>query len=177
MFKPDVTEQNTIPTVNQNLALPNKVVNYAPDVPVGSAFSGLAMNEVDRLLSILGTKDDGLGMHWQPVERVVHSLHMYDLWTTIKNAMPIVKPVDAETCACLMAETKPQIGQIWQAVSWVAEHYTSATPISLLKRAHDIPHLTDAVTWGIWKDDLLRYYTQSGVRDAAVFMQCFAASA
>jgi len=173
MFKPDVTEKNGIPTVNQNLNLPNKVVPFAPDVPTGSAFTMFSMNEVDRLLSVLGTKDDGLGPHWQPVERVVHSLHMWDLWMTIKNNMVLVKDVDSSVCECLMEEISEN-GQIYQAVNWVAQHYTSATPISLLKRAHDIPHLTNAANWGIWKEDLLRYYTAEGVRDAAIFMTCFA---
>jgi len=76
-------------------------------------------------------------------------------------------------CDCLFAETAPVEGKIWKAVDWVAMHYTSGTPISLLKREHDIPALTDAVSWTIWKEDLLRYYNQAGVRDAAIFLQCY----
>jgi len=58
------------------------------------------------------------------------------------------------------------------AVSWVADHYKTGTPITLLDRP--IPKLTDAASWAVWKDRLLHYYTPEALHDAAMYLYCVA---
>jgi len=171
LFK--VNHKVKIPTVNQNLEADEKVVEFAPDVQLGADFTTSSMNEIDRILSILGTSDDGLGSHWSPLERVVHSLHMTDLWLSIKNVYDASTSPDDKVCKCLIQESSPY-GKIYQAVEWIAQHYRSGTPISLMKREHNIPALTDHNSWAIWKEDLLRYYGASHMTDAAAYLHCLA---
>lgn len=56
------------------------------------------------------------------------------------------------------------------AVEWVANHYETGTPITLLNRP--IPKLTDAQAWSVWKARLLHYYTPAALHDAAVYLYC-----
>jgi len=160
-----------LPTVNQDLHSSQMVVEEVPSAPLGNAFATSTMNEVDRILTILGTADDGLGSHWTPVERIVHNLHMNDLWVSIKQIYDTVEMPSKDLCNCLLIESQPD-GAIFKAVEWIAHHYTSGTPISLLRREHNIPALTDASSWAIWKEDLLRYYNQKHLLDAALFLRC-----
>lgn len=76
IFHAHASEDNKVPTVNQNVSARNLVLNHAPHVAIGSDFHGRTMNTIDRILSQLGKSDDGLGKHWSPVERVVHTFHM-----------------------------------------------------------------------------------------------------
>lgn len=55
-------------------------------------------------------------------------------------------------------------------MQWVADHYATGTPITLLNRP--IPKLTDAASWAVWKDRLLHYYDVSSLVDAATYIYC-----
>jgi len=166
MFSGKATVKNDIPTVNMNLAADQKVLDFAPSDPVGNDFSTPQMNVVDHVLQGVGVTDDGLGKNWSPVERLVHHFHMIDLWNKIKEVYDSVE-VDPEVCACL---TNTRTNGVRGSVEWVAHHYATGTPITLLNRA--IPKLTDANSWSIWKDRLLHYYTKQALLDAAYFLKC-----
>jgi len=166
LFKAVVSPRNSIPTVNMNLKAARKVLGSAPSDPVGHDFYSPEMNLVDHVLSGVGVTDDGLGANWSPVERLVHHFHMMDLWLKIKTVYDKTE-VDEKVCSCL---SNVAGNGIRGAVEWVARHYATGTPITLLNR--DIPKLTDAKSWGIWKDRLLHYYTQEALQDAAYFLKC-----
>ncbi|WP_395239419.1 hypothetical protein, partial [Salmonella sp. s54412] len=53
---------------------------------------------------------------------------------------------------------------------WVAEHYKTGTPITLMNRP--IPKLKDAKSWGIWKKRLLHYYRQPALYDSSLYLYC-----
>ena len=55
-------------------------------------------------------------------------------------------------------------------MQWVADHYVTGTPITLLNRP--IPKLHDAQSWGVWRERLLHYYDVSSLRDAATYIYC-----
>lgn len=165
-FSSKALVDNHIPTVNLNLQAANKVLENAPSLPLGHDFATEEMNEIDRILALIGKSDDGLGAHWTPLERVVHHFHMHDLWAKIKPAFDKVA-VDAAACSCLLETEKSGVKD---AVAWVANHYKTGTPITLLNRK--IAKLTDAKTWTQWKDRLLHYYNPNAVRDAAYYLKC-----
>eukprot|EP01001_Neometanema_parovale_P010548 NODE_6788_length_817_cov_185.047550_g6552_i0.p1 GENE.NODE_6788_length_817_cov_185.047550_g6552_i0~~NODE_6788_length_817_cov_185.047550_g6552_i0.p1 ORF type:complete len:232 (-),score=76.83 NODE_6788_length_817_cov_185.047550_g6552_i0:120-767(-) len=169
MFHPRATDENTIPTVNHNLQASNKVLDFAPSDAVGRDFHTYTMNTIDHILSNVGKHNDGLGKHWSPVERIAHVFHMRDLWAKIhtKYVEVLNNPPSEATCSCLMNTTE---NGIYKAVAWVADHYESGTPITLLNRP--IPKLEDASSWTVWKDRLLHYYTQEALLDGATFMYC-----
>lgn len=171
LFSPAFDQVNNVPTVNKDLSNRNKMVlDWAPSDPWGNDFTMRTMNIIDNILSKVGTTDDGLGPHWTPVERVAHVFHMWDLWMTIKTkSYPSVEanPPAEDVCTCLKDSKN---NGIYNAVSWVAEHYLTGTPITLLNRA--IPPLHDASSWAIWKERLLHYYKEDALFDAAMYLYC-----
>ncbi|KAK6177000.1 hypothetical protein SNE40_015195 [Patella caerulea] len=171
MFNPHATEENNIPTVNHDLSHKNKVLPFAPEETLGEDFSTHPMNLIDKILSNLGTPDDGLGPNWSPIERVAHVFHMWDLWMKIRTVYNDVVPrkPNPEVCSCLLDTEK---NGIRKAVQWVADHYKTGTPITLLNRP--IPKLVDSTSWATWKNRLLHYYTPQALADAARFIQCTA---
>ena len=68
---------------------------------------------------------------------------------------------------CLLDTTS---NGIYQAVHWVAEHYKSGTPITLLNRP--IPKLKNAKSWKVWKKRLLYYYNRPSLYDSSLFLYC-----
>lgn len=70
------------------------------------------------------------------------------------SATVMYDPPLEDVCTCL---TDVKNNGVEAGVRWVAEHYKSGTPITLLGRP--IPKLTDAKSWSVWKDRLLFYYT------------------
>jgi len=170
LFNKDATTANNVPTVNQNIAAAQLVLPYAPEVRIGHDFNARTMNVIDRILSQLGKSDDGLGKHWSPLERIVHTFHMWDLWLAVQQvyeAEVLTSPPSADLCQCL---TNVEANGVAKAVHWVADHYKSGTPITLLNRP--IPKLEDSETWSIWRSRLLHYYTPQALRDAALYMYC-----
>ena len=170
LFNPLATEDNHVPTVNMDRQAPEKVVPYAPNDPLGSDFSTFTMNTIDKILSGIGSNNDGLGPNWSPVERIVHKFHMWDLWQRVHEvyeSSTLVNPPKEDVCKCLM-QTKEN--GIYAAVKWVSDHYDVGTPITLLNRP--IPKLADAKSWAVWKKRLLHYYTKDGLKDAATFIYC-----
>lgn len=170
LFNDRATEKNSIPTVNHDLKSAQKVLPYAPNDPIEDAFTTEAMNVFDKIMNNLGTANDGLGPNWSPVERIAHNFHMRDLWHQIASVFHLQvlddPPADI-TCDCLMDTAE---NGIEAAVRWVAQHYETGTPITLLGRP--IPKLTDADTWSVWKDRLLYYYTPEAILDAAKYLFC-----
>lgn len=170
LFNPKATEKNQVPTVNHDISAAQKVLPYAPADPIEGDYATWTMNTLDKILSNVGIDDDGLGPNWSAIERTAHKFHMWDLWM---KALQIYKmrvepnPPNDNTCECIL-----DVGSngIYAAVHWVADHYKSGTPITLLNRP--IPKLTDAKSWSVWRERLLHYYTQPALFDAATYIYC-----
>jgi len=170
LFNPRANEQNNIPTVNHNLHDKSgiKVLMNAPNDVLPTDYFGFTMNMVDKILAMIGKSDDGLGAHWSSTERLVHKFHMWDLWLRLQKEVRELTPTpSSEVCNCVL---DVESNGVLKAVQWIAAHYESGTPITLLDRP--IPKLVDAKTWEFWKNDLLHYYTPSALHDAAVFLHC-----
>jgi hypothetical protein len=117
---------------------------------------------------MIGKSDDGLGVHWSSIERVVHKFHMWDLWLRLQKEVRELTPKPSSTvCNCIL---DVESNGVLKAVQWIAAHYESGTPISLLD--HPVPKLVDSETWDFWKNDLLHYYTPAALHDAAVYLHC-----
>ena len=85
----------------------------------------------------------------------------------MKSVINVCVFLQEELCQCLL-DTKEN--GIYDAVHWVAQHYKSGTPITLLNRP--IPKLKDAKSWGIWKKRLLHYYKRPALYDASLYLHC-----
>lgn len=60
----------------------------------GYDFAGETMNTIDTVLSELGQPTDGLGPNWSPLDRLIHQLHMKDLWTKLRTQYEAVEQVN-----------------------------------------------------------------------------------
>jgi len=167
-FQPAVGLDNNVPTVNMNISSAEKVVHAVPEKLPENGFNGREMRLVDMMLAQIGTPNDGLGPNWSPLERVVHRFHMEDLWSKIGDIFEKTAKPSISVCQCLYDDVKTN--GIYDAVMWVAQHYESGTPITLLGRA--IPKLEDAKTWMIWRERLLEYYGESSLVDASLYLRC-----
>ena len=170
LFNPRANELNRVPTVNHNLhdTAHGKVLMYAPNDPLPSDYFDFTMNMIDKILSMVGKSDDGLGAHWSSTERIVHKFHMHDLWLRLQKEVRELSPKpSAPVCNCVL---NVESNGILKAVQWIAEHYESGTPITLLDRP--VPKLVDSDSWDFWKNDLLHYYTPEALHDAAVYLYC-----
>ena len=170
LFNPKATEKNNIPTVNMDRHSDQKVVRHAPEDKLGSDFTTMSMNTIDKILSNIGRDNDGLGPYWSPVERIAHKFHMWDVWMRVRQVFQdqtMRNPPSEEVCDCLLDVDN---NGIYNAVAWVSNHYDSGTPITLLNRP--IPKLTNAEAWQIWKERLLWYYQDRNLKDAASYLFC-----
>lgn len=167
-FQPDAGLDNKVPTVNMNISSAHKVVFAAPEKLPVNGFVGRDMRLVDMILAQIDTPNDGLGRNWSPLERIVHRFHMEDLWTKIEGTFKQTSKPSKAVCQCLYDDV--QTNGIYDAVMWVAQHYESGTPITLLGRA--IPKLNDAETWKIWRARLLEYYDEASLSDASLYLRC-----
>jgi len=169
LFNPEVTVNNRVPTVNRRLSEEDKVLPFAPHVPIGNHFRTEAFNMMDWVLTHAESGDDGLGKNWMLLERIVHSFHMRDLWFRILDAYKTVKDVPQETCDCLM---NIKDNGIQARLEWIANRYAVDTPISLHEWGTQIPKLVSADQWPEWKKRFSYYYTTAGDMDPAVFLYC-----
>merc|ERR1719228_1832259 len=80
-FSPDATEDNGIPVVNFNLTQPELVLPSAPSIPLTNPFTSPTMDAVDQVLSHM-TDNDWDIRNAPPLERLVHALHMIEVWET-----------------------------------------------------------------------------------------------
>lgn len=104
-----------------------------------------------------------MGSLCNDVERDLHSdvnLVWHHLWKLCFHSQD-------DLCECLLDTTS---NGIYQAVHWVAEHYKSGTPITLLNRP--IPKLKNAKSWKVWKKRLLYYYKRPSLYDSSLFLYC-----
>jgi len=170
LFNPRATEHNKIPTVNLNLHNKEgiKVLKYAPSYELPTGYYDFSMQMVDKILSMIGRADDGLGPHWSSTERIVHKFHMWDLWLRLQKEVRELTPKPTSSvCKCVLdVESNGVLG----AINWIADHYETGTPITLLDRP--VPKLVDSEAWAFWKNDFLHYYTPEALHDAAVYLHC-----
>ena len=117
---------------------------------------------------MVGKSDDGLGANWSSTERITHKFHMWDLWLRLQKEVNELTPKPAASvCKCVL---DVESNGVYQAVQWIAAHYESGTPITLLDRP--VPKLVDSEAWDFWRKDLLHYYTPAALHDAAVYLHC-----
>jgi len=102
-FKPDVTEKNSIPTVNMDLLSDAPILFHAPNEPdVGKSFKTDGMRALDQVLSHMDNPKYDIGQY-STLERVVHSMHMQEVWYEVRSAYEKLKQQLPSTDACKCA--------------------------------------------------------------------------
>lgn len=78
-FDSDAPEDNGIPMINFNLTQGQSVLNSTASYPLKNNFSSPTMDAVDQVLSHMTDNDWGI-RNAPPLERLVHALHMLEVW-------------------------------------------------------------------------------------------------
>lgn len=102
-FEPLATAENNIPMVNMDLSGTTAIFFHAPDIPRNEKFNFMGIKIADQVLSHMDNKDyDVRG--YNTLEKLVHSLHMHDVWTNIQmhyQALKQTPPSDSDFCPCV----------------------------------------------------------------------------
>lgn len=102
-FKPDVTEDNFIPTVNKDLTSEERVLDHAPEAGYDKDWVTIEMQHFDSVMKKMNETDYDIANFWL-IEKLTHKIHMAEVWarTQIKYKM-LEKILDADSrlCTCV----------------------------------------------------------------------------
>ena len=104
-FKPSATEENFIPTLNYDLADPQTVVPHAKLYGYDTSFFTPGMRQLDQVLRDMDKREWYL-TNYNTLERVVHTLHMNEIWTKVKvhyDSISLQAIAKNEVCECVKA--------------------------------------------------------------------------
>jgi len=103
-FEPSATENNTIPTVNLDLASDVPILGYAPSSGQRSMFATPGMRMTDRVLSHMDDNHHDI-RQYSPLEKLVHALHMQEVWYKARDVyrhLASVAPPTQQLCGCVL---------------------------------------------------------------------------
>jgi len=193
MFEPTATEKNNIPTVNKDLQSDVAILPNAP-MAQSSPFSTSAMRVVDNVMSHMDSLSYDMRMH-STLEKLIHALHMKDLWSETKIAYNAVKekPPTKQTCSCvrdlnsngvvkllrLMALKIREPGLMFPYVFWKFHMYRNEgenqqeKPFDLREQgeARKGERLESEDDWRKWKDSFLKLPKEDN-RQLAMYLFC-----
>jgi hypothetical protein len=100
-FEPNVTVNNTIPTVDMDLRAEWPIRLNAPDMAGSSLFKTNAMQTLDQTLSHMDNKDYDV-KYFTILERIVHTFHMQEVWFMSREYYNVLKksPPSTSFCRC-----------------------------------------------------------------------------
>jgi hypothetical protein len=99
-FNPNAMEENHIPVVDLNLTSSTPVLPHSPALPP-SPFTSLGFRIADQVLSHMDDPMYGL-KNFNGLERLVHELHMHEIWERARPYYTILSysPAPAPLCEC-----------------------------------------------------------------------------
>jgi len=199
-FNPRATENNNIPMVNLNLRADPAILLHAPDVPRDQLFKSMGMSVVDQVLSNMDKEDYDI-KEYSALEKIVHSLHMHEVWANIQTHYQILKknpPSDARFCPCVtdidsngvlkmlrFIALKVREPELMYGKHDVINNGTVSWDGNLYKyrfEEHDlmaqlpdetqvIPKLRDESSWAAWKS-LMENMVKTDDKEVAAFIYC-----
>jgi hypothetical protein len=99
-FKPSVTINNTIPTVDMDLRAERPLLHHAPHSAT-SPFMTNGMRTLDEVLSHMDNPNYDV-KYFTILERIVHSFHMQEVWHMTRSEYLTLQrnPPSASVCQC-----------------------------------------------------------------------------
>jgi len=100
-FKPDITSNNTIPTIDMNLRAEDAIRPNTLEDPDPSPFMTNSLRSLDRVLSHMDNQLYDV-KYFTILERIVHAFHMQEVWEMAQQPYQAYKatpPPDA-VCTC-----------------------------------------------------------------------------
>ena len=101
-FKPDATADNMVPTLNYDATSQQPVLRNAPLYGYDTSFYTTGMRRADQVLTHMDNKMWDL-KHYNTLEKLVHILHMDEVWAKTKLHYDRFKEqgVNKSLCACV----------------------------------------------------------------------------
>uniref|UniRef100_A0AC34FU70 Uncharacterized protein n=1 Tax=Panagrolaimus sp. ES5 TaxID=591445 RepID=A0AC34FU70_9BILA len=104
-FKPGITEDNRVPTINMNLTADEALLPYAPNrtTPDSIYFHTEGMKILDEVLTHMNDNSYDV-KNFSPLEKIAHAFHMEEMWAAALHAYRKLKrhPPSEEICKCTM---------------------------------------------------------------------------
>ena len=104
-FKPNATEDNKVPTLNYDATSKQPLLRNAPLYGYDKSFDTLGMRRADQILTHMDNKMWDL-KHYNTLEKLVHALHMDEVWAKTKLHYDHLKEqgvwtMDKVLCKCI----------------------------------------------------------------------------
>lgn len=185
VFKPGVTEDNHIPTLNRNLTSPDVVLDHAPAAD-DSPFSTIAMKTADRVFSHMNEPyigySDSLGL-------LVHEFHMQEMWYRAKNAYAVLKdnlPAQmASFCQCakdvhnngVITYLEQLAKQVYRNPNYLKEKaelyaYNQTCLNAVICELGGNEEQITAESWVVYRKGMIKVLNDQSDRNMALFMYC-----
>jgi hypothetical protein len=181
-FEPSATENNIIPTVNMDLGSNLPILPNVRDMPATKkSFQTDGMRAVDQVLSHMDNKNYDI-KEYSALERLVHALHMREVWFHAQKRYADVKasPPSVDVCKCARDVDNNGILKVLRFIAlairepalmygkhttldnggiadWPGNLYTFTDPNNLQLQSPEkaIPSLKDEASWQEWKKLML----------------------
>ena len=101
-FKPNATEKNNVPTLNYDLEDKLTVLKNAKLYGYDTSFRTVGMHHLDQVLRDMDKKNWYL-TNYSTLERLVHTIHMNEVWSKTKihyDSISLLK-YNTDLCACI----------------------------------------------------------------------------
>jgi len=167
-----------------------KKVAYKPK----EEFKSAGMNAVNRVLSRMDD-EDYLVRSYTTLEKVVHQMHMEELWTETQpeylkfNAKHRrMRPSTQQLCKCVnnveANGVKRELGNMKRRLDALEASdrlsyglsyrlsYTLSYGLSFGFESVEMPHITDAKSWGVWRDSFKNQDPAAHGTDLAGYVWC-----
>ena len=154
-FHGNVTESNSIPTVNSDLKSPQRVLQYAPRMNKDPNILTESMQMLDFILqnSDDTKKDNFMIPGFSTLEKLVHAAHTQELYARTKPIYETIinqPPEDSQLCGCVKDEESNGVlaslrmfRDFWHLIFF--KRYSA-------RNGAEIPKIESPKTWKIWKD-------------------------
>jgi len=201
-FKPDVTEKNAIPTINSDLTSNQPILFHAPNEPdLGDSFKTDSMRALDQVLSHMDNQYYDIG-RYGTLERLVHSLHMREVWHEAQIPYQQLKqqPPSTDVCKCALDVDNNGIVKILRLIAlqirepelMLGKHVTKngtvayqgiqiysygfftkeAAETPLENKGDPFPPITSQATWSNWKKVSMSMGQASDSFELALYLYC-----
>jgi len=101
-FKSNATEENNVPTLNYDLKDPSTVLPHAKLYGYDTSFFTIGMRQLDQVMRDMDKKDWYL-TNYNTLERLVHTIHMNEVWAKAKVHYDSIslQNIGEDVCACV----------------------------------------------------------------------------
>jgi hypothetical protein len=182
-FEPKASSSNNIPVINTDLLSHKAILDHAPELGVKDAFKLFALKQVDWVMSHMGEEHFDMGTGYGVVERIIHQLHMIEIWIQANSVYQGLHkaPPSPSLCSCLTDTDNNRVMDVLKLIAlqvrepelmvgrqstvndgaarWTGNIYrftfNAGNDLDVLAQSEEgFPKLDSAENWKVWKHEM-----------------------